>query len=217
MKGLQITMLVIVMLLGVLGLMDFRLGALGALMVFPICALTAPTNDVAFNDYDAIINLRCDVYYSLGTFDAGDIPATRAALVALYSGATPKFVPLGEYDDDPFNPGWERDVKEVNSGILRGRPKINGQLNSISLCPEMLTALDSAELDGEVSLLFVPKNLPASFSATTPGLFWALSGVKLVDSAQGSGKGDWSGKVTIQIKAKPNLITDVWKCAWLTS
>lgn len=217
MKRLQIMMLLIIVLLAATSLIDFRLGALGSLMLFPVCALTAPTNDVAFNDYDVIINLRCDVYYALGTFDAADIPDTRAELLALYTGATPKFVPLGEYEDDAFNPGWEREVKEVNSGILRGRPKVNGNLNSISLCPDMLTALDSSELDGEVSLLFVPKNLPGTFTATTPGLFWALSGVKLVDSGSASGKGDFGGKVTIQIKAKPNLLTDVWKVAWLTS
>lgn len=182
-----------------------------------VSTLIAPTNAVDFNNFDDIANLICDVYYSLGEMDpTSDVPTSKATLEALYTGATPKFKPLGELDEDPFDVGWKQESENVHRGTLAGRPKFEGQIKSIAFCPQMLTMIDSAELKGVLSLLLVPRNQPATFTVNTPGLFWAYSGVKLTHE----GKPNISGKknsIIFSITANPNNVKDCLKLDWLTS
>jgi hypothetical protein len=179
--------------------------------------LTAPTNAVTLNNFNACLNLKCHIYYSLGYMDpTTDTPTSLATLLALYTGATPKFKSLGEQEEEGTTFEFKRTSRKVLSGTLRGKPEITGTIKSAAFCPEMLTLLDGAELDGVISLLFVPLAQPSAFTSTDPGLFLALNGVKIVDEGKGNAAGKDSG-ITLNIAASPNKIKDVIKMAWLTS
>lgn len=183
--------------------------------VLSLGATTKPTNKVDLENWEDLFKLACDVYYTLGSIPTSEIPTDQVEFNALLTGQTQKFQPLGTHLDDPMDLTIEQQFDEDASG-WKGGWKPSGTTKGIAFCADMITLLDSAEFKGFISLLFVPKAMPEVFSATAPGLYFAISGIKLIPAVKPNVGGNKSAiDFKIYGPAKGNL-TDYVKLAWIT-
>ncbi len=177
--------------------------------------LTAPTNDLDLNNGKLNFKHKCHAYYALGHINTEDIPTSRTTYTALYSG-TPKFKPLGDLVKDPLEFKWTREKLELHTGKRRGALECEGSCKTINIHPDLITLLDSAELDGEISILLVPFSLPAVISATDPLQFVCFSGVYLIDSGGLNGNGKF-GEANLEFFSSPETLGETLKMSWITT
>jgi len=178
---------------------------------------SAPTTSFPFATVANIFRGKCRLYYSKGTFGAADKPATGAAQLALYSGGTPVFVPMGSMGKEVGKITFKRNGVAIDFQDVPTDVEIDIELKAVTCTPEMLTALDSQELAEPISILAVPSGNPITgYSATDPAIHLCISGVTILPEGEIPLDGN-PATITIKGKVLNDKITNVISFAKLTS
>lgn len=170
--------------------------------------ISTPANGF-LHQANKILGKKCRVFIAKGKFDTADIPDTKAELAALYSGATAKFIPLGDNDESGSKIGWKQKTKKIDFSTIPLGYEITGVLVNVTITSEMLTFADTLGTE-EYSLLFVPDSDDSTF--------FALSGITInTEGELPVMDGDNIGKVTFNLSKDADKIATVVKYAVLAS
>lgn len=164
--------------------------------------ITTPANGFPF-EANNVMGDKCKIYIAKGKFDTEDFPVTKSELSALYSGATPKFIPFGDSEGGSSNVSWTQKTKKLAFSTVGLGFTITGKLVNVTVCKEMFSFI--AELTTEMySLLFVPDGKDS--------IFFALNGVSITHEGDlPLDKEDDVAKITFTLSRDADKLTDVIK------
>lgn len=119
--------------------------------------IASPNADgFSFSEVQAVFRKKCRVYFALGAIDDTDMPTNKATTLALYVGASKKFLPMGILDEDHGKIEAKQMSYNADYHLLGGPHEIDMELNSMRFDPGMMAYFDSAEGRGIMSFMFVP-------------------------------------------------------------
>ena len=161
--------------------------------------ITNPATGFTHN-LNKILKEKCRIYIAKGSFAAADIPATIAALAALYSGANAKFIPLGDMDSTGSNITWTQKTAEIDFSTVGLGYEIIGTFVGVTVSKDMIDFVSNMGND-QYSFLFIPDG--------TNNVFYALNGVTV--TTEGNlvvVENDALSKITFKASRKANEVND---------
>lgn len=165
----------------------------------------------SFTDVTSVFAMPCNIYVAKGEFNTTDIPTTKALNIALYSGSTCSFKPLGMMDQNIGKIGWAQGSYNTDFYTVPTTYTVNAQISSLRMYPDMVNWLDSDDSKGLVSVLFVPAK-----DYLVGKYFLAMSGTTLMSEGNINLNGDKS-VITMKLTKKDDKLTDIIKYSVLTS
>lgn len=156
-----------------------------------------------------ILCKKCRVFIAEDDFAVADIPATKAALLALHEGAEAKFVPFGDLDSKGSSIKWKQNSVAIDFSEIPTDTEVTGTLINVTLTKEMIAFVDSMGTNA-FSFLFIPDGDTETFFAVSGVSVKHEGSLPVVEENE-------LGKVTFSLNRKANQIADVIKLEKLTA
>ena len=146
---------------------------------------------------------KCRLYICKGSLDGVKLPENKAALKALYTGATAVFLPMGDMDNAGSHITWEQQTYDVDFSTLGLGYTVTGTFMGITVTTESLEFMDNLGFD-EYTILCVPDG--------RDDVFFALSGVTITTAGNlDVVENESISKVTYTATRRVNNLTDAIK------